>query len=173
MQIGAATVEHCMFNSVLQNLKDRMTIWPSNFTPEYTSEENKHIHLERYLHPNAYSSITAKIWKPPKCPWTGKQIRKRCDTHTHTHTHTHKTRGFPGGSDCEESTCNATDLGSIPGSGRSPGQKNVYPLQYSCLDNSMDRGAWQETLHGVTKGRTQLSNKDAHTLTIVSYGCYP
>ena len=51
--------------------------------------------------------------------------------------------GFPGGSDGEESACNARDLGSTPGSGRSPGEGNGYPLQYSCLENSMDRGAWR------------------------------
>ena len=49
--------------------------------------------------------------------------------------------GFPGGSDGEESTCNAGDPGSLPGSGRFPGKGNGYPLQYSCLKNSMDRGA--------------------------------
>ena len=58
--------------------------------------------------------------------------------------------GFPGGSDGKESACNARDLGSIPGSGRSPGEGNGYPLQYSCLKNYMDRGAWQATAHGVT-----------------------
>ena len=51
---------------------------------------------------------------------------------------------------------NAGDLGSILGSGRSPGEGNGYPLQYSCLENSMDRGAWQATVHGVAKSRTQL-----------------
>ena len=51
----------------------------------------------------------------------------------------------------KESTCNAGDLGSIPGSGRSTGEGNGYPLQYSCLDNSIDRGAWWATIHGVTK----------------------
>ena len=53
--------------------------------------------------------------------------------------------GFPGGSDGKESVCNAGDPGSIPGLGRSPGEGNGYPLQYSCLSNSMDRGAWQAT----------------------------
>ena len=51
--------------------------------------------------------------------------------------------GFPGGSDGKESACNAGNLGSIPGSGRSPGEGNGNPLQYSCLENSMDREAWQ------------------------------
>ena len=54
-------------------------------------------------------------------------------------------RGDPGGSDGKESTCNAGDLGLIPGSGRSPGEGNVNPLQYFCLENSMDREAWQAT----------------------------
>ena len=49
--------------------------------------------------------------------------------------------GFPGGSAGKESTCNAGETDSIPGSGRSPGEGNAYPLQYSCLENSMDRGA--------------------------------
>ena len=58
--------------------------------------------------------------------------------------------GFPG-SDSRESACNAGDVGSILGPGRSPGEGNGYPLQYSCLENSIDGGAWQATVHGVTK----------------------
>ena len=58
--------------------------------------------------------------------------------------------GFPGGSDCKESTLSAEDLGSVPGLGRSPGEGKGYPLQYSCLENSKDRGAWQAIVHGVT-----------------------
>ena len=59
--------------------------------------------------------------------------------------------GFPGGSDGKESACNVGDLGSIPGSGRSPGGGRGNPFQYSCLENSMDRGAWRATAHGVAK----------------------
>ena len=70
----------------------------------------------------------------------------------------HYFRGFPGGSDSKESSCNVRDLGSISGSGRSPGEGNSYPLQYSHLENSMDRGAWWATVHGVVNIRTQLSN---------------
>ena len=55
------------------------------------------------------------------------------------------TLGFPGGSDSKESTCNAGDWGSMPGSGRSPREENGYPLQNSCLENSMDREAWKTT----------------------------
>ena len=66
---------------------------------------------------------------------------------------------FPDSSDCKESTCNSGDVGSIPRSGSSPGEGHGYPLQYSCLENSMDRGAWQTTVHGVAKSDTteQLS----------------
>ena len=67
-------------------------------------------------------------------------------------------KGLPGGSDGEESICNAGDLGLIPGSGRSPGGGNGNPLQYSCLENPMNRGAWWATVHGVTKSQTQLSD---------------
>ena len=56
------------------------------------------------------------------------------------------------------SAYNAGDLGSIPGSGRSPGEGNGNPLQYSCLKNPMDGGSWQATVHGVTKSRTRLSD---------------
>ena len=65
--------------------------------------------------------------------------------------------GFPGGSDDTESPCIAGDPGVIPGLGRTPGDENGKPLQYSCLENSMDRGAWWATVHGVTKSWTQLS----------------
>ena len=65
---------------------------------------------------------------------------------------------FPGGSEVKVSACNAGDLGSIPGSGRSPGEGNGNPLQYSCLENPMDGGAWWATVHGVLKSRTRLSN---------------
>ena len=65
---------------------------------------------------------------------------------------------FPGGSDSKEAACNVGDTGSIPGLGRSPGEGHGYPLQYSCLENSMDRGAFQAVAHGVTKSWTQLSD---------------
>ena len=61
---------------------------------------------------------------------------------------------FHSDSDGKESACNAGDLGSIPGSGRSPGEGNGYLCQYSSLENSMDRGTWWTTVHGVTKSWT-------------------
>ena len=66
--------------------------------------------------------------------------------------------GFPCGSDGKASARNVGDPGSIPGSGRSPGEGNGSPLQYSCLENPMDGGAWWATVHGVTKRRTRLSS---------------
>ena len=70
-----------------------------------------------------------------------------------------KDKGFPHGSDDKETACNAGSPGSIPGSGRSTGEGNGYPLQDSCLENSMDtEGVWQDTVHGVTKRQAQLSD---------------
>ena len=63
-------------------------------------------------------------------------------------------RGVPGGSDGKESACNAGDSGSSPGLGRSSWEGHGNPLQYSCLENSMDRGAWWATVHGVAKNQT-------------------
>ena len=67
--------------------------------------------------------------------------------------------GFPGSSAGKEFACNAGDPGLIPGSGRSPGEGNGYPPQYSGLESSMDRGAWQATVHGVAKSRTRLRGR--------------
>ena len=75
--------------------------------------------------------------------------------------------GFPGGSEVKASARNAGDLGSIPGSGRSPGEGNGNPLQYSCLENPMDGGAWWAAVHGVAKCRTRLSD---FTFTLVPTG---
>ena len=63
---------------------------------------------------------------------------------------------FPGGSDGEESTCSAGDLGLIPGLGIPSGEGNGKPLKNSCLENPMDRGAWWAPVHAVTKSWTQL-----------------
>ena len=65
---------------------------------------------------------------------------------------------FPGSSDGKASAYNVEDPGSIPGSGRSPGEGNGNSLQYFCLENPVDRGAWRATVHGVTKSRTRLSD---------------
>ena len=71
--------------------------------------------------------------------------------------------GFPDGASGKESACKAGDIGLILGTGRSPGEGNSNPLQYSWVGNPMDRGAWQATVSGVTESQTQLST-DSHTL---------
>ena len=68
------------------------------------------------------------------------------------------TMSLPGGSDGKESACNAGDMSLIPGLERSPGEGNDYPLQYSCLENSMDRRDWWATVHGVAQSQTWLSH---------------
>ena len=75
-------------------------------------------------------------------------------------------QGLPVRAGGKESACNAGDtgdLGLIPGPRRSPGEGNGNPLQYSCLENSMERGTWKATVHGVAKCRTQLSDSHTHT----------
>ena len=82
--------------------------------------------------------------------------------------------GFPGGSDSKEAACISGDLGSIPELGISPGETNSDPLQYSGLENSKDRGAWQATVHGVEKSWTLLRNFPFHTIFPSSHAtaCY-
>ena len=81
-------------------------------------------------------------------------------------------------SDSKESACNVGDPGSIPGSGRFPREGNSNPLQYSCVENPLDGGAWQGTVHGVTKSRTRLSSftfkslKPNKVKAFVSDNCY-
>ena len=71
----------------------------------------------------------------------------------------HLTQWAPGVAQCKESACNAGDAGLIPGLGRSPGEGNGNPLQDSCLKNSMDRGEWHATVHGVVRVRHNLTTK--------------
>ena len=87
--------------------------------------------------------------EPPVLLWEGKEETARSHAFGPWSL---KLEGFSGGSDSKESTCNAGDLGSIPGSVRPPGEGSGYPLQYSYLGSSMDRGTWQNTAHGGCKG---------------------
>ena len=70
--------------------------------------------------------------------------------------------GFPGASDGKESACSAGDLGSIPGSEKSPGEGDSNPLQYSCLEKPLDRGAWRAVAHRITKSWTRLRSMAIH-----------
>ena len=104
------------------------------------------------------------------CWWLSEDMEYDCasegvamDQHTHRVCHRegvyYGLLSFPCGSAGKESTCNAGDIrdvGSIPGSRRAPGEGKGYTLQYSCLENPMDRGAWWATVHRVTKNQTQL-----------------
>ena len=86
-------------------------------------------------------SLRCRAWKP-----------------VYTFSHIYTKVGFPGDSDIKESPWNMGDPGSVPGSGGSPGEGNGHPLQYSCLEDSMDRGAWRDTVHGVTKSWARLGD---------------
>ena len=72
--------------------------------------------------------------------------------------------GLPGGSEVKASACNVGDQGSIPGSGRFPGEGNGHPLQYSCLENPMDGGAWWATVYRVVNSQTRLSDSTNRSL---------
>ena len=80
---------------------------------------------------------------------------------------------FPGGSDGNESTHNARDPGSVPGSGRSPGEGNCNPLQYSCLGNPKDSGDWWSPVHGAARVGHDLVSRDAHHLLASPLSLFP
>ena len=85
---------------------------------------------------------------------SGIQLRTTKEARLHNDNRTvSPINGLPSGSDGEESACSAGYLGLIPGSGRSPGERDGYQLLYSCLGNSMDRGDWWATIHGTAKVR--------------------
>ena len=108
-----------------------------------------------------YCISTGQHWSRPYL-WMHICMNVYIYTHTHTHTHTHI--GFPGGSEGKASACNVGDLGSIPGLGRSPGEGNGNPLQDSCLENPMDRAAWEATVHSRRVGHDWATSLLLHTL---------
>ena len=81
----------------------------------------------------------------------------------------HISKGFPGSSEVKASACNTGELGLIPRLGRSPGEGKSNPLQYSCLENPIDRGAWWAAVHGVAKSRTQLSDFTSLHFSLTRY----
>ena len=81
--------------------------------------------------------------------------------------------GLPGSLDSKESACNVGDLSLIPGSGKSPGGMHGNPLQYSCLENPMDRGAWRTIVHGVAKSWTGLKGLSKHAHISANWTYFP
>ena len=164
-----------------QMVKNRVTIWPSNFTPR-SRKMKTYVHTKTCTWMFITALFTAEMWKPPTCPSTNEYINKiwlypyykilfnhkmsmglqrvRHDWKVNKgSTHTHLLLGgFPGGTVVKNLPANAGDMGSIPESERSLGGRNSNPLQYSCLENSMDGGAWWCTVHRVAKSQIRLSN---------------
>ena len=97
------------------------------------------------------------------CSWGHKESDTTEQLNNEMTTTTFLLSGFPGSSVVKDLPVNAGDVGSIPGSGRSPREGNDNPLQYSCLENPMDRGAWRTTVHEVEKSQAQFSNSTATT----------
>ena len=97
------------------------------------------------------------------CSWGHKESDTTEQLNNEMTTTTFLLSGFPGSSVVKDLPVNAGDVGSIPGSGRSPREGNDNPLQYSCLENPMDRGVWRTTVHEVEKSQAQFSNSTATT----------
>ena len=108
------------------------------------------------------NKIFTRLIIPLPCFFLRQKKKKKCSSSVERSlllsTSSRYVWGFPGGSDAKASACNAGDLDSIPRLGRSPGERNGNPFQYSCLENPMDGGAWQATVHGVAKSQTRLSD---------------
>ena len=112
------------------------------------------VQCERGLHKGDQMwSPVSSVWRPFKVDFCGCKSILTCWLMKDTYT----SLGFSGGSVVKNLPAKAGDTGFIPGLGRSPGDGNGSPLQYSCLENPINRGAWRATVHGVTKSRTQLS----------------
>ena len=109
-------------------------------------------------------SITLLAWIIAKTIYWRVMALGTLYCHCHLISTTTLYKGLPGGSDGKESACNAGDQGLVPGLGRSLGEGNGNPIQYSCLENSMDRGAWRATVHRLAKGLKWLSMNRSPTL---------
>ena len=127
-----------VYSSIIHRSQKVGTTQMSN--SRWTDKQNvlcSQIHIQRIIFCLIFLIIKKRTLNILQHGWTLKTGVK-CFTHFNSW-------GFPGSSTGKEYACNAGNLGSIPGLGRSPGEGNGYPLQYSCLENSMDRGAWQAT----------------------------
>ena len=141
--------------------KSSVVGWPANEAPVFTCDFQDQ---SRWLHADGREETTQRSLEPSG-PWVvsicqGPHVCLASAAFSPLefwHT-VPLSVDFPGGSEVKASTCSAGDLGSIPGSGRSPGEENGHPLQYSCLGNSIDREAWYATARGVAKSRAWLSD---------------
>ena len=138
--------------------------WHWSFLLTFRWPEHSHMATPKCNEAGKYS---LSVYPGEKWSRFGEQLVKTnakllCKVTILIYTFIYQDMAFPGGSDGKESACNAGDLGLIPGLGRSPGGGNGHPLQYSCLEKSMDRGAWQATVHGVEKSRTWRSDWHFH-----------
>ena len=114
--------------------------------------------MQWFSKPQGGASLVAQLVKNPPAMWETWIWSLGWDDPLEKGKSTHSSMSFPCGSDGKESACNAGDLDSIPGSGRSPGEGNGNPFEYSCLENPVGRGAWQSIVHGVAKTQTRLRN---------------
>ena len=135
---------HIRFHSLCVCLSPPIAIYFSIFISFL-----EHTHTHTLILTHSHTCIVSNTWHGPQC-------YRICHSRMTTVVRTFVC--FPGSSDSKASAYNAEDPALIPGSGRSPGEGNGHPLQYSCLENSMDWGAWWATVHGVEKSWTQLSD---------------
>ena len=127
-----------------------------------------------FIHCSVYMSIPISQFLPPPslpawCPYIGSLCHLCRVVWRVEYIYVYIAYGLLGGSDCKESTCNTRDLGSITGSGRLPGERHGNPLQYSCLENFMDRGAWRARGHGVSQSLTQGATNTFTPLPFIAH----
>ena len=135
--------------------------WGFSFSTSPPSERSGFISMSVYSH--CMNCVQTPVHtKPTAHRWLHAEAAIRPPELTYLITKGLHPWGFHGGSDGKECACNAGDAGSIPGSGRSPGEGKGCSLQYSCLENPMDRGAWRAAVRGVTESWTRLQGLGMH-----------
>ena len=163
----------CAFRPLDSHSDFSLPAAPHSFHPHFTGEQTEALSRERDL-----PRITEMTGMPLPASWGChgdrvklESIRKVSVSQTSYHSHgCYYSCSFPRSSVGKDSACNAGDPGLIPGSGRSSGEGNDNPLQYSRLENPMDRGVWQATVHGVARVRHDLVTKPKHSLIRTLFG---
>ena len=171
MERGAAKFDHAALNGMQLETQfwnfpfdifgPSVTVGSWNIEGETVDEEG--LLYRGWILRRPFTERKARPWNTGSPQWVSKTLKQSTQNRAPTKNDWLRilwvrlivsNLGFPGGSDVKESACNAGDPGSIPGLGSSPGEGNGYPLQYSCLENAMDRGAWWATVHGVAESDT-------------------